>query len=148
MRIYALVSDEEVLYVGKTTRSLNKRAIEHKCDKTNTTGSKFIPKDIVWDIKLLEEVLDKQGTEYERFYVEYLEPKYNKQIPGRTKAESYKAYCAIEKNKAKIITNRLAYRSSEHGKEVEKEYFNSERHRQIRKAKDKRYYDKKNLTQD
>ena len=82
MRIYALVSDEEVLYVGKTIRHLRDRKAKHNCPTANSTGSRNIPKDIAWDIMLLEEVPDDQGKEYERYYIDFLQPRYNISMPG------------------------------------------------------------------
>jgi len=91
MKIYALVSEDEVLYIGKTTCSLKVRKKHHKSKKHNRCHSKNIPSDIVWDIILLEDVEDYNSIEYERFYIDYLEPRYNKLMPGRSGEEYEKS---------------------------------------------------------
>ena len=115
MRIYALVSDEEVLYVGKTVGLLSSRKSKHKCATANKTGSKNIPKDIAWDIELLEEVPDEQAEEYERHYIELLEPSYNIYMPGR------RVITEDEEN-AKTKARQQRYARSEKGKECQKRF--------------------------
>jgi len=106
--IYALMSGEEVLYVGQTINTLQKRAHEHRC-VNNNAGSKNIPPDVTWEIKLLEECEEEHATSWERFYIEMLTPPYNKVVPGRTKKE-YQAQSEVAKEARRV------YRQSESGK--------------------------------
>ena len=105
--IYALMSGEEVLYVGRTIQTLEKRASEHR-SAGNQAGSRNIPPDVEWEIKLLEECAENAAAR-ERHYIETLKPLYNTIIPG-TATETQKAY-------------QKAYRQTEAGKEVRRKYF-------------------------
>jgi hypothetical protein len=88
MKIYALMSGQLVLYVGKTVQTLKDRALRHN-SISNATTSKYIPDWIDWEIKLLEEVPDDQATAKEQHYYDTLKPLYNKQRPGQTKSEYF-----------------------------------------------------------
>jgi hypothetical protein len=90
MKIYALMWGELVLYVGKTTMNLKERAYAHKYD-TNTTTSKYIPEYIDWDIVLVDEVSDEDGTKWEQHYYDELMPLYNRYRPGQTILEYNRA---------------------------------------------------------
>jgi len=85
-RIYALISGQLVLYVGKTTQTLTQRMSEHR-SKSNKTWSRYIPEYTDWVITLLEECTEKNGTERERHYYNILKPLYNRCTPGRTDRE-------------------------------------------------------------
>ncbi len=85
-RIYCLASDDEVLYVGKTIKLLKMRERLHRA-KTNMTHSRYIPEGTIWRIIFLELVEDECSEDAERFYIDFLEPKYNKCIPARTDEE-------------------------------------------------------------
>ena len=87
MRVYQLECEGLCLYVGKTIRTLTKRAYYHRT-ACNKSCSKYIPKDCEWTIKLLEECADDQGTAREQYYYDTLKPLYNYQRPGQTSEES------------------------------------------------------------
>jgi len=86
IKIYALVSGQLVLYVGKTIRTLNARVRNHN-STSNTCQTKYIPDYIDWSIKLLEEVPIDQGTIKEQYWYDTLKPLYNHVRPGQTRDE-------------------------------------------------------------
>lgn len=86
MKIYALMTGDLVLYVGRTNKSLKDRAICHKTP-SNKAYSKYITDD--WEIVLLDKVPDEEGAKWERHYYDTLDPLYNKSVPGRTASEWY-----------------------------------------------------------
>ena len=101
------------LYVGKT-KNLKQREYDHR-RKNNSCHSKYIPDNTEWTIELIEECEDNISIQRERYYIEYLEPLYNKIIPGRTKKEynetykqKYKTY--YEARREHIKTYQKAYR--------------------------------------
>ena len=96
VKIYALVSGQLILYVGKTIQPLNDRKIKHKYKKTNTSGSKHIPDYIDWTITLLEEVPDEQGAIKEQYYIDTLKPFYNQRNVIFDKKEHNKLYHSLE----------------------------------------------------
>ena len=83
--IYCLASEDEVLYVGRTN-DLKKREHNHR-SKYNSSYSRFIPKNIIWKFICLEEVAEEDAFHAEGFYYHYLQPTYNKKVPGRTRVE-------------------------------------------------------------
>lgn len=83
VKIYALISGELILYVGKTT-NLKRRERFHRSRYLNSTGSKNIPKDTEWTMKLLETVSDEIGYLRERYYFDTLMPLYNINRPGNS----------------------------------------------------------------
>lgn len=85
VKIYALVSGQLVLYVGKTT-NLKHREWQHRY-RGNTCSSKDIPSYIDWSIKILEEVPNEQATSKEQYYYDTLKPLYNKQRPKQSLKE-------------------------------------------------------------
>ena len=97
---------ELVLYVGHTVRTLRRRAYEHRCKKSNTTYSRFIPDDIDWDIVLLEECTTEMAIMREQYYYDSLKPLYNKCRPynGLTQIERVKEYQQTYAYRQKIKT--------------------------------------------
>jgi hypothetical protein len=91
MKIYALMWGELVLYVGKTERSLKVRATAHR-SQANNTCSRYIPDYMDWEIVLVDQVPDEEGTKWEQYYYDELMPLYNYCRPGQTHGESSKAY--------------------------------------------------------
>lgn len=85
IKIYALMSGQLVLYVGKTTQILKVRERNHRLG--NGTSSKNIPYYIDWTMKLLEEVPDDQGVTKEQYYYDILKPLYNRCRPGQSVKE-------------------------------------------------------------
>ena len=119
VKIYALVSGQLILYVGKTTRLLTKREYGHRC-KNNDTGSKYIPEYIDWTIKLLEEVPDDQGIIKEQYYYDTLKPLYNRCRPGQSQKESQR-----QSNKRRmhlIVERNRPYQQTDAYKEYQKQY--------------------------
>ena len=109
VRIYALMEGDLVLYVGKTIRSLKRREACHR-SSSNDTCSRHIPKDSEWEIVLVDEVPDEEGTKWERYYYETLDPLYNAYMPGRTYADSCKNW--REQNREKCNEYKRKYRAS------------------------------------
>ena len=140
--IYALVSGQLILYVGKT-KNIKKREIEHRSNGNDCT-SKDIPEYIDWEIKLLEEVPDDQGVTKEQHYYDTLKPLYNKCRPGQTQAEYRQSEAGKEINHRYQQTEaykgyQRRYNQSEAYKEVQRRYNQSEAGREARR----RYYLKK-----
>lgn len=101
VKIYALMDGITCLYVGKTKHE-RKRELTHRNDKHNNCYSRYIPKDIQWTMELIEECEDNIAKDRERYYIEYLQPLYNKVIPGRSRKESLKAYNYSHKQEYKV----------------------------------------------
>jgi hypothetical protein len=120
-RIYALVSGQLVLYVGQTRNTLRKREREHR-SKGNTSCSKYIPDDIDWEIKLLEECEDVIATTREQHYYDTLKPFYNRCRPGQTHTESQRKYLQTEAGKE----SQKKYRQTEACKESKRKYEQTE----------------------
>jgi hypothetical protein len=97
-RIYALVWGQLVLYVGQTRQTLKQRERRHR-NKGNKACSKYIPKDIEWEIKLLEECEDDIATRREQYYYDTLKPFYNRCRPGQTHKEYLRKYQQTEAGK-------------------------------------------------
>lgn len=122
IHIYALVSGQLVLYIGKTSQSLTEREYFHR-HSSNRCNSKNIPEYIDWNIKLLETVPDNQGGVKEQSYYDTLKPLYNRQRPGQTKQE---------------------YENSDINKRRRREYEATIRYKERKKIADRlRYLDKK-----
>ena len=90
VKIYALVSGQLVLYVGRTN-NMKQRENYHR-GAYNKCHSKYIPSYIDWNIKLLEEVQDNIGKIKEQYYYDTLKPLYNKCRPNTTNKEAVKKY--------------------------------------------------------
>jgi zona occludens toxin (predicted ATPase) len=123
MKIYALVSEDTVWYVGKTSQTLRQRKFGHTC-KANRSSSKNIPAGVKWDIILLEETDDSISTDTERFYVDFLNPVCNLKIPGRTEEE---------------------YKNTVHYKDIVKTYRKTSRYREFANERNRKY--RQRLTQ-
>ena len=133
--IYALVSGQLVLYVGKTKLSLKRRESCHRCKKSNRCSSKYIPEYIDWTMKLLETVADDKAIEKEQHYYDTLKPLYNYQRPGQTTGE-YEQTEACKESKRK-------YEQSEARKEVNRKYKQSEAGKKARNKAQRKYRLKK-----
>ena len=79
-KVYGLFSDELCLYVGSTILALEVREYIHR-SKGNSCGSKNIPVDCEWDIRLLEECTSDMRRQREQFHYENLKPFYNQNNP-------------------------------------------------------------------
>jgi len=80
-RIYAIESEGLVLYVGKTTLTLKQRRSMHSAPN-NKAGTKDIPIDSDWDMRLLEECSANETKKRERYWYDLLKPLYNNYKPG------------------------------------------------------------------
>lgn len=140
--IYALVSGQLILYVGKTLRTLKLREAQHKL-KSNATHSKYIPEYIDWTIKLLETVPENQGTVKEQFYYDTLKPLYNRNRPGQTKKEVQKKYEQSEAYKKLRREKSKTYQQTEAYKQYIKEYRQSEVYKKSQREASRKYYLKK-----
>lgn len=132
MKIYALVCDNLILYVGRTSTSLKDREICHRCP-SNTAYSKYIPDYMDWEIILLDEVPDDETAYWERYYYDELMPLYNINIPGRTISEWHKdtGYASNKAyQKATGYAHSKAWRKTEKGRAYNREY-----QRKLREAK-------------
>ena len=129
--IYALVWGQLVLYVGQTIQTLRKREREHR-SKGNRASSKYIPDDIDWEIKLLEECEDDIATMREQYYYDTLKPFYNNNRPGQTKKEyrQTEAYKEIQRK----------YRQTEAGKESQRKCEQTEARKKYQRERHRRYY--------
>ena len=77
--IYALMSGQLVLYVGKTlTPRVRERKHRSPC---NDCSSKDIPGFIEWEMKILEDCADCVSRERETHYYDTLKPLYNRNRP-------------------------------------------------------------------
>ena len=81
VNIYAIMSGQLCLYVGKTTLTLRVRKRQHR-SRSNTAGSKDIPSDFEWEMCLLEECPISQTCEREYYWWKKLVPLYNNNVPG------------------------------------------------------------------
>jgi hypothetical protein len=125
MKIYALVSGQLVLYVGKTTMELCKRESSHRC-RSNTACSKNIPEHIDWEIVLIDDVEEDESVMWEQLYYDELMPLYNTYRPGQTlieynQAKGYAAQKAYQKRTGGA--HAKAYRKTENGKEYARAYY-------------------------
>ena len=78
-KIYALMSGQLALYVGSTIRSLTAREINHR-SVSNTTASRHIPKDLDWEMILLDSIENytlNEIAEKEQDWLDKLKPLYN-----------------------------------------------------------------------
>lgn len=129
-RVYKLISDNGLCYIGSTNRTLSRRLSDHKSDYKRFKDNKkryissfklFEDKGII-NIDLLEEHanISKYDLQVrERFYIENNEC-VNKAIPTQTKKEW------IEKNKDK----RTAYKTKQ------KEHYEANKEKIIAKRKE------------
>ena len=81
MYIYALVSGELILYVGKS-KYLKLREKFHRSKRYNDCGSREIPDYIDWKMIKLEKVTEDIANIRERYYYDTLNPLYNKNKPS------------------------------------------------------------------
>ena len=140
MRIYALVSGQLVLYVGKTTLELKQRASSHKCP-SNTACSKNIPEHIDWEIVLIDEVEEDESIMWEQLYYDELMPLYNTYRPGQTLIEynQGKAYAAQKAyNKRTGGAHAKAYQKTEKGKAYSRSWYQANKERILKQQKEYR----------
>jgi len=105
-KIYAIVSEQLVLYVGKTVQSLTSREYRHRNKSRNSTGSRDIPDWIDWEIKLLEECADELCREREQHYYDTLKPLYNIVKPLNTDSHLDQVKQNQLKNKNELLSLR------------------------------------------
>ena len=119
-KIYELVCEQLVLYVGSTIRTLTQREYQHRA-KSNKSGSKDIPKDCIWKIKLLEKCAVELRYERELYYYNLLKPLYNMKSPYNpmTQLERTKDYQS--RNPNQTIRYRESHR--EYYREYAKAYY-------------------------
>jgi hypothetical protein len=127
--IYALVSGQLILYVGKTNQTLKQRENKHRSG--DSSHSRYIPEYINWTMKLLETVTDDQAIPREQYYYDILKPLYNNKRPGQTDKE-YRDSEACNNSLQK-------YRQSE----TYKRYRQSDAYKQSKKESLKKYRLKK-----
>ena len=125
--IYALVSDELVLYVGKTKR-LKRREWEHR--NGDSQCSQYVQEYPDWVLKVLEETTAALGTEREQYFYDTLDPLYNQCRPGQTMKE----YCQSEAGRASRKAIQKAYEQTEAGKASKKAYRQTEAYKAYQKA--------------
>ena len=75
-RIYAIMSDQLVLYIGKTTMTLRKRSFQHRAPN-NKAGTRHIPKDQPWTMTELEVCDQSNIRARESYWINKLKPLYN-----------------------------------------------------------------------
>jgi hypothetical protein len=144
--IYALVSGQLILYVGKTG-DMKRREYNHR-HSSNNCYSKYIPEYIDWTMKLLETVPNDQAVTKEQHYYDTLKPLYNCQRPGQTKrkyqqSEAYKEYRKIYEQSEARKEAQKKYQQSEAYKESQKKYRQSEVYKKAHKEIQRKYRLKK-----
>ena len=143
MFIYGLYSGQLVLYIGKTMQSLKARESNHRTI-ANRASSRHIPPYIDWEIRLIEECQDAQGTLREQYWFDTLKPLYNRCRPGQTDQEYQQTEAGKESVRRYQQTeafkeSQRRYDQSEARKEYKRRYQQSE----ARKESKRRYYQKK-----
>ena len=106
MYIYALVSGQLILYVGKS-KNLKLREEYHRSKKYNDCGSKDIPDYIDWEMIKLESVTEDIANIKERYYYDTLKPLYNINKPSNKPIDMTQKIA----NYIKLIENRLEKKS-------------------------------------
>jgi len=101
--IYCLASEDTIWYVGSTNNC--KLRLSRHNSPYNDCGSKDIPEGVEWKMIALEEVEEHIRYDAERFYYEWLEPKLNRKVPGRTDTEYNQLY--YQENKDRISEYKL-----------------------------------------
>ena len=126
-RIYKLVSDNGLVYVGSTSKTLKERLRKHKnhfnsnlyCTKGHVTSFRLFEDGSNVLIELIEQHNDICKIDLhkrERYYIENCDC-VNKFIPGRSHAESVKEH--YEKNKIEILEKTKKYYDSNKSKILE-----------------------------
>ena len=113
MHIYALMSGQLVLYVGKAVDPRN-REYQHR-SKHNTTASRHIPSYTEWNMKLLEECPIDVSRLREQYWMDELKPLYNElnAVARQSKNERVKEYQASDAFKNKKNTEEYKARRRE-----------------------------------
>lgn len=146
-KIYRLVSNiDDEFYVGSTCNPLHKRLYHHKQDARkknmivyqhfNTIGMENV------SIVLLEEYPCEnkmQLEKRERYWIEKLKPKLNKNIPTRSFEEYQKYYREKNKEKLSLLKHEYYHNNKEQISTYQKEY--RENHREQLSAKRKEHYE-------
>jgi hypothetical protein len=140
MKIYALVCDGLILYVGQTNASLKQRAASHRC-WSNAACSKYIPDYMDWEIVLVDTVPDDEATKWEQYYYDELMPLYNKYRPGQTtkewnKANGYASQKAY--NKKTGYAHVIAWQKTEKGKAYFRAWYQANKERVLKQQKEYR----------
>ena len=104
--IYCLACDDVVWYVGRTRHPYNRE--HHHKGKYASYGSSLIPDGVKWSFIILEVVKIEDAPGAEKFYYDYLQPRVNKHVPGRSLVESKAAWRAAHPEKV-IENNRIYY---------------------------------------
>jgi len=111
-KIYKLVHDDKVIYVGSTISKLNKRFVEHKGKSKRNPDRKIYKfiSNVGWNnvnIELIENFNCNNKKELElreRYYIELLKPDLNHNIPTRTTKEYHEEYY---QNNKQTLTERF-----------------------------------------
>jgi len=133
-RYYKLFSeiDDEICYIGKTKREINKRFNEHKSDYKQNNGfcysKKVFEKYGIDNVKIetLEEIYFENkydADKKEKEYIESFKNCCNFELPTQTKEDRSKKY--REKNKEKLKKYHKNYYQKRKNKSIEncvKEY--------------------------
>jgi len=108
--IYALMSEDMVLYVGKT-KDLKGRERVHRNGKSQC--SKYVQEHGDWTMKVLEETTDALGASREQYFYDTLDPLYNYQRPGQTRKEyiQTETYKACQKAYSQTDARKAVQRS-------------------------------------
>lgn len=100
IKIYGIVYNNKIIYVGKTKNELSKRFTQHKNDKSNEDKVKFLKtKDC--KIVLLQEVELEYGKDFEQ---QYLDKYKNSLLFNRVRAKE-KSYFEALHDAKQIIKN-------------------------------------------
>jgi Uri superfamily endonuclease len=85
--IYAVYSEDEILYVGSTCRPIEKRIYSHMCSKQPKYALSRIKDWSNVQYTILDTVPLDEMRETEGFYINWLEPKYNRRGAGISDSE-------------------------------------------------------------
>ncbi len=138
-KIYKLfsVSNEDLIYYGSTTTTLNKRLTKHISDYKNDRGctSKKVIAAGDYKMELIENYPCNSKTELERREGEYTKANkcVNEVIAGRT----YKEYCKDNKEYIKKLNKDWRENNKEYRKEYTKKYYEDNKEKEA--EKDKKY---------
>jgi hypothetical protein len=127
-KIYKIIDNTNGnVYIGSTTKTLNQRLSQHKCDYKNYLNGRCyrtsfeIIKNNDYRIELIKYVIYKDKIELhqrERYYIEN-DICVNHRLPSRTKKE----YCNNNKEYKKIYDKEYRVDNKEYIKEQKKEYY-------------------------
>ena len=142
MKIYCIVDDNGLKYVGKTSRTLNCRLNEHRSQKnTNHVCCSSFQLDLDnCKIYLIQECSEEDCAEREMFWIKGLTcVNIITEIYGLTKKEYDKKYRIKNKERCRENDKRKVENNQEHYKKVKRDWYQNNKERILKKQR-KEYY--------